>query len=83
MDLRLEQLTKVILEQLKNIHNLLDPLGADIARRFEDSGRKMSEMQSDLKREAKDMRRKIRRYESDLQCISQQVEATGDDYQEF
>ena len=82
MDKRLEQLTKVILEQQKNIHNLLDPLGADIARRFEESDRKMTEMQSDLKREAKDMRRKIRQYEADLQCISQQIEANGDDYQE-
>ena len=64
-------------ELSKNLFNMLDPLSADITRRFEESDRKFEDVKAELKREGREVRRKIREYEADLECISQQIEATA------
>ena len=66
IEAKMNSIYTAIADEHKSIVNLLTPLSADIARRFEESDHKLTEVQQRLEDESQAVRRKIREYKGDL-----------------
>ena len=82
IEAQLQAMRVLIENQHKTMSNLLSPLSADIAARFQQSEEQLNDMKDELKRESRRVRDKIREHEAHIDCIAQQIVPGDEEYEE-